>query len=58
MNNILGRYNKYEKYFINIESRNIAKNKHFEMPRIYEYEKILNVKYNLKELNLIKKSIK
>jgi hypothetical protein len=55
MINIPVRYNKYEKYFINIESRVIAEKKQFDMPRIYEYENILNIKYNLKELNLIKK---
>lgn len=55
MINIPIRYNKYEKYFINIDSRIIVKKMDFNMPRIDEYENILSIKYTLKELNLIKK---
>jgi len=55
MINIPSRYNKYEKYFINIDSRVIVEKRDFNMPRIDEYEQILNIKYTLKELNSIKK---
>ena len=55
MINIPIRYNKYKKYFINIDSRIIGEKQDFNMPRIDQYEKILNIKYTLKELNSIKK---
>lgn len=55
MINIPPRYNKYEKHFITMEKRILGKKKPFKMPRLAEYENILNLKYTLKELNLIKK---
>ena len=49
------RYSEYDKYFINIDYRILGKKGEFKMPRLEEYENILNIKYTLKELNLIKK---
>ena len=49
------RYNGYKKHFITVEYRILDKKKAFKMPRLEEYENILNLKYTLKELNLIKK---
>lgn len=55
MTTIPTRYNEYEKHFITIDYRILGKKQAFKMPRLEEYENILNLKYTLKELNLIKK---